>query len=115
MLRLIFRSFKKFTLDPTQVQETLTAGHGPGGQKVNKTTNCVCLKHIPTGIMVKVHDSRCLYENKSIAYKRLEQKIEYSMFGNESRIGQKHEKAKKQKDRMRRRREESKPLNYDKK
>lgn len=29
-------------------------GHGPGGQSVNKTTNCVVLKHRPTGIVIKV-------------------------------------------------------------
>lgn len=34
--------------------ETLTSGHGPGGQSVNKSTNCVVLKHKPTGIYVKV-------------------------------------------------------------
>lgn len=28
-------------------------GSGPGGQSINTTANCVVLKHIPTGIMVK--------------------------------------------------------------
>ncbi|CAG9331424.1 unnamed protein product [Blepharisma stoltei] len=104
MLRLLYRSFGKFTLNPTDVKETLTRGWGPGGQKVNKSTNCVCLKHIPTGIMVKAHDSRQLYENREIAYKRLEEKIEFQLYGAESKKGIKIEKIKKQKDRQRRRR-----------
>jgi protein subunit release factor A len=44
-------------LDHTRVPELLEAdleenfisGSGPGGQNVNKSTNCVYLKHLPTG------------------------------------------------------------------
>lgn len=36
------------------LEETFTRGHGPGGQSVNKSTNCCVLKHIPTGVAVKV-------------------------------------------------------------
>lgn len=28
-------------------------GGGPGGQAINKTNNCVQLRHIPTGIIIK--------------------------------------------------------------
>ena len=31
------------------VEEQFVRGHGPGGQAVNKTNNCVVLKHFPTG------------------------------------------------------------------
>ena len=37
-----------------ELDERFVRGSGPGGQSVNKTSNCVCLKHIPTGIFVKV-------------------------------------------------------------
>ena len=36
------------------LEEQFVRGHGPGGQSVNKTSNCVVLKHKPTGIFVKV-------------------------------------------------------------
>ena len=39
--------------------ETFVRGTGPGGQSVNKTSNCVVLKHQPTGIIVKVSGSNC--------------------------------------------------------
>ena len=32
------------------LEESFVRGSGRGGQKVNKTNNCVYLKHIPTGI-----------------------------------------------------------------
>jgi len=37
-----------------QLIEMFVRGGGPGGQSVNKTSNCVVLKHQPTGITVKV-------------------------------------------------------------
>ena len=41
-------------LDESELEEDFVRGSGPGGQSVNKTTNCVVLKHKPTGIVVKV-------------------------------------------------------------
>lgn len=34
----------------TDLKEKFVRGSGPGGQSVNKTSNCVFLTHIPTGI-----------------------------------------------------------------
>lgn len=31
------------------LEERFVRGSGPGGQKTNKTANCVVLKHMPTG------------------------------------------------------------------
>lgn len=36
------------------LEEQFVRGHGPGGQATNKTNNCVVLKHVPSGIVVKV-------------------------------------------------------------
>ena len=41
-------------LDEDELEEMFVRGSGPGGQAVNKTSNCVVLKHTPTGIVVKV-------------------------------------------------------------
>jgi protein subunit release factor B len=48
----------KFEIPDSDVTEAFIKGMGPGGQKTNKSNNCVLLTHIPTGIIVKVHDSR---------------------------------------------------------
>lgn len=41
-------------LNEEELEEQFVRGTGPGGQATNKTNNCVVLKHIPTGIVVKV-------------------------------------------------------------
>lgn len=35
------------------LEEHFVRGSGKGGQKTNKTNNCVSLTHLPTGIVVK--------------------------------------------------------------
>lgn len=41
-------------LKEEELEEQFVRGSGPGGQATNKTSNCVVLKHIPTGLVVKV-------------------------------------------------------------
>ena len=41
-------------LNEDELEEKFVRGHGPGGQALQKTSNAVVLKHIPTGIVVKV-------------------------------------------------------------
>ena len=40
------------------IEEKFVRSSGPGGQKVNKSSTCVHLKHIPSGLAVKVQKSR---------------------------------------------------------
>jgi len=46
-----------------------------GGQNLNKVSSCVQLIHIPTGIQVKVQDTRDQTKNEIIAWERLTQKL----------------------------------------
>lgn len=43
---------------------------GPGGQKRNKTSSAVRLRHLPTGVLVIAEESRSQHENKAKALKR---------------------------------------------
>uniref|UniRef100_A0A915PNP8 Prokaryotic-type class I peptide chain release factors domain-containing protein n=1 Tax=Setaria digitata TaxID=48799 RepID=A0A915PNP8_9BILA len=62
----------------------IVSGWGPGGQKVNMTRNAVTLKHIPTGIVVRVHQSRLLQENIEIARERLKHAVDRHLNGENS-------------------------------
>ena len=63
-------------LDDSQIEEKLSSGSGPGGSKASKTSNRCQLKHLPTGIMVSSHHTRSLEQNRTIARKMLQQKLD---------------------------------------
>jgi protein subunit release factor B len=48
---------------------------GPGGQKRNKTSSAVRLRHSPSGLIVIAEESRSQHENKARALKRLRQAL----------------------------------------
>lgn len=56
--------------------EKFILGAGSGGQKINKTSSCVYLRHIPTGIEVKCQESRSREANRQLARRALCQRIE---------------------------------------
>lgn len=58
------------------IEEKFVRSSGKGGQKVNKTSTCVYLKHIPTGIEVKCMKDRSQSINRFLARRELVKKIE---------------------------------------
>src|SRR5262249_18441306 len=48
---------------------------GPGGQKRNKTSSAVRIRHLPSGLRVIAEESRSQHENRVKALKRLRQAI----------------------------------------
>ena len=59
------------TLLDEDLEEEFVRGSGPGGSNVNKTSNAVVLKHKPTGIIIKCHQSRSLHKNRELAKEML--------------------------------------------
>ena len=57
-------------------EESFVRSSGPGGQKVNKSSSCVYLVHIPTGLSVKCQRERSQSLNRYLARKLLLDKIE---------------------------------------
>ncbi|MFZ2937845.1 MAG: peptide chain release factor-like protein [Candidatus Omnitrophota bacterium] len=61
--------------------EKFIRSSAPGGQNVNKTSTCVYLKHIPTGIEVKCQKERAQSLNRYLARRILAGKIENIVSG----------------------------------
>lgn len=66
------------------IEEKYIKGWGPGGQSVNKTTNAVFLRHIPTGVWIKCHESRSLDRNRKMARTMLIDKLDEKLNGEDS-------------------------------
>ncbi|HEY9162710.1 MAG TPA: peptide chain release factor-like protein [Desulfomonilia bacterium] len=76
--------------------EKFVRSQGKGGQKLNKTSTCVYLRHIPSGVEVKCQEDRSQTLNRFLARRILADKIEELITGGKS---EKVQKIRKQKDR----------------
>lgn len=111
----------KHTLDYSRVpklkeedlEEAFVRGSGPGGQAVNKTNNCVVLTHKPTGLVVKVHQSRLQDENRKLARELLVEKLDIHLNGEHSLQAQRkllQEQKRRKEEQRRNKREQLKKL-----
>ena len=90
------------------IEERFIRASGPGGQKVNKSSTCVFIRHIPTDITVKYQKERSQALNRFFARRTLLDQIEYKQKGyikeDKKRIdkikSQKRKKRKRTKDKL---------------
>jgi peptide chain release factor len=86
--------------------EKFILGSGSGGQKINKTSSCVYLKHIPTGIEIKCQRERSREMNRYYARKELCNRLEEKIENKKSERQQETEKIRRQKRRRSRKSKE---------
>ena len=87
----------------TDLDEKFIRGGGPGGQKTNKTSSTVCLRHKPTGIEVRCARERSQSMNRFLARRELCERIAEKIHGEKSKKKQEQEKTRRQKRRRSRR------------
>ena len=88
------------------LEESFIMGGGPGGQKTNKTSSVVRLSHEPSGVAVKVGESRSREDNRWLARRMLAETILEREHKRKSAARQKAEKIRRQKRRRSRRQRE---------
>jgi len=94
---------KKLNIREHDLEEKFIKSQGKGGQKVNKSSTCVFIKHIPTGVSVKCQKTRNQNLNRFLARRELVEKIAQIYHPEESKKNKKIEKIKKQKRKRRKR------------
>lgn len=86
--------------------EKFILGSGSGGQKINKTSSCVYLKHKPSGIEIKCQKTRSRELNRLYARRELCEKIKEIVYQEKSAKQQAVEKIRRQKRKRSRRAQE---------
>jgi protein subunit release factor B len=81
----------------SDIIEKFVRSAGKGGQNVNKTATCVYLKHVPTGIEIKMQRERSQALNRFLARRLLADRIESMREGRRSAEEQRIEKIRRQK------------------
>ncbi|MCU0641348.1 MAG: peptide chain release factor-like protein [Candidatus Margulisbacteria bacterium] len=88
---------KALGVDRRDVVEKFVRGGGPGGQHVNKVATAVHLRHLPTGLEVKMGQERSQALNRFLAWRLLAEKIEARLLGIRSARRRAIEKIRRQK------------------
>lgn len=100
--RALREKMEKLGIHEEDFEEKFIKASGRGGQKVNKTSASVYIKHIPTGIAVKCMKDRSQSINRFLARRELVEKIEEHMSG-KSRQSAVRDKIRKRKAKKRKR------------
>ncbi|MBP6218922.1 MAG: peptide chain release factor-like protein [Oligoflexales bacterium] len=74
------------------IVEKFILGSGSGGQKVNKTSSCVYVHHLPTGIEIKCQQHRSRERNRIAAREELCDRIEGQLALQKKEAQDRHEK-----------------------
>lgn len=69
------RALRLFKAAESDFTESFARSSGPGGQHANKVSSSVTVTHVPTGISVRIEDSRSQAKNREIAWERIIERI----------------------------------------
>jgi protein subunit release factor B len=70
---------KRLAIDPAAIEESFIRGGGKGGQKINKTANCVQLRYAPLEIVVRCQKERRRTVNRFLALRELVDRVEMAV------------------------------------
>jgi len=101
--RLLQKRMNELGVTEADFQEIFIRSSGSGGQHVNKSSTCVHLTHLPTGLDVKCMRERSQSVNRFLARRELLDKVAASR-GLETPGQNKADKIRRQKSRAKRKR-----------
>ena len=72
----LLERIRRLQINVSQIEENFVRGGGKGGQKINKTANCVQLFYPPLHLSVRVQKERKRTVNRFLALRELVDQIE---------------------------------------
>jgi len=72
---------KRLGIRSEDLEEKFIRSSGHGGQNINKTSTCVFLRHLPSGVSVKCQEERSRALNRFLARRRLVQRLDEIRLG----------------------------------
>ena len=74
-IRSILERMSQLGIQPGDLEESFVRGSGAGGQKINKTSSTVVLRHKLSGLEVRCQQERSLTQNRFLARLELCEKL----------------------------------------
>ena len=102
-LQQLSQAMQRLAIRESDFEERFIRAGGPGGQRVNKVSTCVVLRHRPSGIEVRCQRERSQVLNRFLARRLLLAKLEAIRLGKLSEEARRVAKLRKQKQRRSRR------------
>ena len=99
----LVRRMAELGVRESDIEEKFVRSGGHGGQNVNKSSTCVMLLHVPTGLQVKCQTTRQQGLNRFFARRLLLDKIEALQKGSVAAVVARVEKIRRQKRKRSRR------------
>lgn len=93
----LLAEMERLHIREADLEETFLRGGGPGGQKINKTSSTVLLRHRPSGLEVRCARERSQSLNRFFARRELCEKLAAKILGEKTRKQQEREKIRRQK------------------
>lgn len=78
-LEALLLRMRALGIDPALIDEQFVRGSGPGGQKINKTSNCVLLRYPPLELVVRCQETRQRSMNRFLALRELVDQAEMKL------------------------------------
>jgi len=96
-IKALYDKMRRLGIEEADLTEKFIRSGGKGGQRVNKASTCVYLKHRPSGIEVKCQQERSQSLNRFLARRIMVKKIEALVLGRQSEEQGRIEKIRRQK------------------
>ncbi len=93
----LLAEMERLHIREADLEESFLRGGGPGGQKINKTSSTVLLRHRPSGLEVRCARERSQSLNRFFARRELCEKLAAKILGEKTRKQQEREKIRRQK------------------